>query len=178
VGNNSENIEEATVPHDPVPGVEYAGFWIRLLASILDSILLLMVSVPLLLWFYGPEVFFVTESPGLAYDIINIVLPIIAFLVFWQYRAATPGKIMVGIYIVDAETLGKPPFDRLILRYIGYYVSLLPLCLGFLWIGFDKRKQGFHDKIARTLVIRKEAGKAAPETADNTETGKPDAWTA
>lgn len=137
------------------PSVEYAGFWIRFLASVLDSILLLMVAVPLLLMFYGPEVLFMTESPGLAYDLINYALPIVAVIVFWQYRAATPGKIMMDIYIVDANTLRQPTFGRLLLRYLGYYVSILTLFLGFFWIGWDKRKQGFHDKIANTVVIKK-----------------------
>ncbi len=146
------------------PQVEYAGFWIRFLASVLDSLLLLMVIVPLLLMFYGPGVLFATESPGLAYDIINYVLPIIAVIIFWQYRAATPGKLMMDIYIVDADTLGQPTFVRLLLRYIGYYVSILTLFLGFFWIGWDKRKQGFHDKIANTVVIKK--SKSVVNSAD------------
>ena len=137
------------------PSIEYAGFWIRFLASVLDSVLLLMVMVPLLMVFYGPGVLFATESPGLAYDVINYGLPIIAVIVFWQYRSATPGKMMMDIYIVDADTLRHPPFGRLLLRYIGYYVSILTLFLGFFWIGWDKRKQGFHDKIANTVVIKK-----------------------
>lgn len=147
---------------DVGPPVEYAGFWIRFLASVLDSVLLLMVMVPLLLVFYGPGVLFATESPGLAYDLINYVLPIVAVVIFWQYRSATPGKLMMGIYIVDADTFGHPPFGRLVLRYFGYYVSLLPVFLGFFWVAFDKRKQGFHDKIARTVVIRKMPGVELP----------------
>ena len=139
------------------PAVEYAGFWIRFLASVLDSILVMMVIVPLLLTIYGPGVLFSMsdEPPGLAYILIVRVLPIIAVIIFWQYRAATPGKIMMDIYIVDADTLRQPTFGRLLLRYIGYYLSLLPFFLGFFWIGWDKRKQGFHDKIANTVVIKK-----------------------
>mgnify|MGYP003386945963 CR=1 FL=1 len=136
------------------PNVEYAGFWVRFLASVLDSVLLVLILIPLLMIFYGPGVLFVTESPGLAYNLINYGLPIIAVIIFWQYRSATPGKIMMGIYIVDEKTLGQPSFGRLVLRYFGYYVSILPLLLGFIWVAFDKRKQGFHDKIARTLVIK------------------------
>jgi uncharacterized RDD family membrane protein YckC len=135
------------------PPVEYAGFWIRFLAF--DSVLLLMVMVPLLMMFYGPEVLFMSESHGLVYDIINYALPIIAVIIFWRYRAATPGKIMMDIYIVDADTLEQPTFGRLLLRYFGYYVSIFTLFLGFFFIGWDKRRQGFHDKIANTIVIRK-----------------------
>ena len=56
--------------------------------------------------------------------------------------------------IVDATSGNKPTTGQFILRYVGYFVSILPLCLGFIWVGIDKRKQGFHDKIANTVVIR------------------------
>jgi len=144
-------------PGDGSAPVEYAGFWIRFLASVLDSILMIMVMVPLLLVFYGPGVLVAQESPGLMYDLINYGLPVVAVIIFWQYRSATPGKMMMGIYIVDAKTLEHPPFGRLVLRYFGYYLSILPLLLGFIWVAFDPRKQGFHDKIAGTVVIKKAA---------------------
>jgi uncharacterized RDD family membrane protein YckC len=55
---------------------------------------------------------------------------------------------------VDATTGGQPSTGRLVLRYVGYFVSLIPLALGYLWIAWDPRKQSFHDKIARTVVVR------------------------
>jgi len=152
---DAEDADSKNIP------LAYAGFWIRVLAAVLDSILLLMVMVPLLMVFYGPGVLFATESPGLAYDLINYVLPLIAVMVFWQYRSATPGKIMMGLVIVDAKTLGKPSFGKLVLRYIGYYVSTIPLLLGLIWVGIDKRKQGWHDKIAGTLVLKTDAKQQA-----------------
>tara|TARA_B110000305_G_C19395444_1_gene617200 strand:+ start:917 stop:1531 length:615 start_codon:yes stop_codon:yes gene_type:complete len=156
--------EENTVDTIQGADIEYAGFWIRVLASVLDSIFLLMIIVPLLLVFYGPGILFAMESPGLVYDFINYGLPLIVIVVFWQYRSATPGKIMMDIYIVDEKTLQHPPFGRLVLRYLGYYVSIIPLFLGLIWVGIDKRKQGFHDKIAKTLVIRNKP-KSASELA-------------
>mgnify|MGYP003996849465 FL=1 len=166
--NNNQAANDGAEAEYTMPEVEYAGFWIRFLASLLDSVLLILILVPLLMVFYGPGVLFATESPGLAYDVINYGLPIIAVIIFWQYRSATPGKLMMGIYIVDEKTLGHPPFGRLVLRYFGYYVSILPLLLGFFWVAFDKRKQGFHDKIARTLVI-----KQPPLTTDQSEVPAP-----
>ena len=74
-------------------------------------------------------------------------------VVFWIYKSATPGKMILGIKIVDSETHDKVPNSRLILRYVGYYVSTIGLLLGFLWVAWDKRKQGWHDKIAGTVVI-------------------------
>ena len=149
---SENNVLELSAPE--IQNVEYAGFWARFLAVVLDSILLLVVSVPLLLLIYGPSIFFATESPGPVYDIINLGLPVAGFLAFWYYRSADPGKMMMGIIIVDADTFGPPSFGRLVLRYIGYYLSALPLLLGFLWAAFDSRKQGFHDKIAKTVVIK------------------------
>jgi uncharacterized RDD family membrane protein YckC len=162
--NNNQAANDDAEAEYTMPEVEYAGFWIRFLASVLDSVLLILVLVPLLMIFYGPGVLLSAESPGLAYDVINYGLPIIAVIIFWQYRSATPGKLMMGIYIVDEKTLGHPPFGRLVLRYFGYYVSILPMLLGFIWVAFDKRKQGFHDKIARTLVV-----KQPPLTIDQLE---------
>ncbi len=54
----------------------------------------------------------------------------------------------------DAKTGGKPSVGQLIGRYLAYYVSVIPFCLGFIWVGIDKKKQGFHDKLAGTVVIR------------------------
>ena len=86
---------------------------------------------------------------------LDLLLIGVAFVLFWMFRSATPGKMLVSAVIVDAKTLGKPSTSQLIGRYLAYYASTLPLCLGFLWVAFDKRKQGWHDKIAGTLVIKK-----------------------
>jgi uncharacterized RDD family membrane protein YckC len=84
--------------------------------------------------------------------VVNLALAA-ATIVFWRYRGATPGKMAIGAKIVDARTGGAPSTARLVLRFFAYLASMLPLGLGFLWIAFDRRKQGFHDKIARTAVI-------------------------
>ncbi len=84
----------------------------------------------------------------------NGIAPAIAIIIFWIYRQATPGKMLIHAKIVDATTGGKPSTGQMIGRYFAYYVSTIPLCLGFLWIAFDERKQGWHDKLAGTLVVR------------------------
>jgi len=85
--------------------------------------------------------------------LMNIVFPAVAIILFWVARSATPGKMLIRARIVDARTGGKPTTGQLIGRYLGYYVSTLPLFLGFIWIALDKRKQGWHDKLARTVVV-------------------------
>lgn len=138
--------------------VQYAGFWSRFFASILDSLIQAAVLIPLLYMLFGPGIFSDPQASrgGLSY-LINYGLPILWTVLFWKYKSATPGKMLMSIALVDADTGATPPTGRLVLRYFAYIVSALPCLLGFIWVAFDKRKQGFHDKIARTVVIRTDA---------------------
>ena len=135
----------------------YIGFWLRVVASLIDSVLLAVVLVPLLLGYYGWDYF---ESDNLLKGpmdfVISWALPAAAILIFWVYRSATPGKMVIGAKIVDAETFHEPQPRLLVGRYFAYYISMLPFIvpLGFLWIAFDRRKQGWHDKLAGTVVVR------------------------
>ena len=135
--------------------LEYVGFWSRVGAALIDTLLLLIICGPLLMWIYGADYWL---SAGLfqgpADLLINWILPAIAVVLFWMYRQATPGKMAISARIVDAKTGGKPTTGQLIGRYFGYYVSIFPLCLGLIWVAFDARKQGWHDKLAGTVVVR------------------------
>ena len=64
--------------------------------------------------------------------------------------------------IVDEKTGGKPSLGQLIIRYLGYFVSLVPLGLGYFWVAFDKKKQGFHDKLANTVVVQRKVIQPEP----------------
>jgi uncharacterized RDD family membrane protein YckC len=75
---------------------------------------------------------------------------------FWVWRGQTPGKIALRIRIVGVD--GRPiGIGRAIGRYSGYIASAVFIFIGYLMIGFDRRKQGLHDKIARTYVVRMKA---------------------
>ncbi|BCT91035.1 hypothetical protein LYSHEL_00590 [Lysobacter helvus] len=63
--------------------------------------------------------------------------------------------MVVGAKVVDAQTGATISTGRAIARYLGYFVSLIGLCVGYLWVGFDPKKQGWHDHIAGTVVVRK-----------------------
>jgi uncharacterized RDD family membrane protein YckC len=137
--------------------VQYVGFWSRFVASIIDTILMMIIVAPLVTWIYGADYWVDAERgfiAGPADFLLNWLLPAIAVILFWVYRQATPGKMAIGAKIVDAKTLGKPSTGQLIGRYLGYFVSTIPLFLGLIWVGIDPKKQGFHDKLAGTLVIR------------------------
>ncbi len=135
--------------------LEYVGFWPRVGAALIDTVLLLVVCAPLLTIVYGGS-YWTSDAwlQGPADFLINWVLPAIAVIIFWIYRQATPGKIAIAARIVDAETGGKPSTRQLVIRYVGYYVSMLPLMAGIVWVAFDPRKQGWHDKLAGTVVVR------------------------
>jgi uncharacterized RDD family membrane protein YckC len=133
------------------------GFWKRFAAFLIDSLILVVVLTPLLIAIHGMQ-YFNLQRPlsgqaGGAWDwAINIFLVTVTIL-FWRYRGATPGKMAISARIVDARNGAVPSTGRLVVRYFAYLVSMLPLFAGFVWIGLDRRKQGFHDKIARTVVI-------------------------
>ena len=141
------------------PPLQYAGFWLRVAASIIDTLLLVVVTAPLLFGLYGWDAFTDAPSdrpfPGLGSLLFNYIFPVVAVLAFWFYKSATPGKMAFNLIIVDARTGGKPTAGQFILRYLGYFISFIPLGLGILWIAFDKKKQGWHDKIAGTIVVKK-----------------------
>lgn len=134
---------------------EYAGFWIRTGAALIDSLLILVIVAPIISLIYGSE-YWLNESfiVGFWDVVLNYVLPAIAVIVFWIYKSATPGKMATRLVIVDARTGEKPTTAQFIGRYLAYYISILPLFLGLIWVGVDKRKQGWHDKLAGTVVLR------------------------
>jgi len=155
----------------------YAGFWIRTIATFIDSILILAVVIPLLTLIYGSEYWLkpidiqslwnvlfslIEERNHFGHGIIihgfwdfvlNFLFPLIAVILFWHAKSATPGKLILGLTIVDANTGDKPSTWQFIVRYFAYLVAILPFFLGFFWIAFDGRKQGWHDKLANTLVV-------------------------
>ena len=78
-------------------------------------------------------------------------------------RQGTPGKLVLGLSIVDAETGQTPRLGRLVLRYLGYLLSTIPLGLGYFWMLWDDRRQTWHDKLGGTLVVVTRRGdKAGP----------------
>lgn len=143
------------------PELEYVGFWLRVWATIIDSILVSIILWPIVRAYGGDTDWSDLSSytgTGLHGVLIQFVLPAIAVLIFWMTRQATPGKMAIRASIVDAETGKRPTTAQFVGRYFAYYVSTIPLCLGFIWVGFDARKQGWHDKLAGTVVVRPRRG--------------------
>ena len=160
----------AVVP--PPPGeLEYVGFWLRVAASVVDSLWLMPI-----IWILGmlyenasgelTDKMLSNPAELSAADlgsmfsmspmdfVVQVLVPAVLVVVFWMRKSATPGKMMLHARIVDATTGAVPTSRQLVIRYLGYYVSMLPLFLGLMWVGWDPRKQGWHDKLANTVVVR------------------------
>jgi len=86
-------------------------------------------------------------------NLLQIAFLALYTLPFWFRFAATPGKMLFRLEIQDAAT-GKPmSHSQAVIRFLSYIVSVLPFSLGFVWVLFNKKKRGFHDLIAGTVVV-------------------------
>ena len=139
----------------------YGGFWIRLVAYILDGLILGAAQLAVAIavgaasaagGMRGESAF--EAAFGTAY-VAGFLISLVYYVALPPTAGATLGKLVLGYHIVaaDGRHIG---FGRALGRYLGYIVSGLVLCLGFIWIGIDSYKQGWHDKIAGTYVVRKE----------------------
>lgn len=167
----------------PSSAPAYAGFNARVLASMLDTVILPPLAYPFLwllekllgydeyrklfrqeLQYYGPKISLAeiaqildTHSLWLPLAMGQLILPMLCLaiiaLLFWNKMAATPGKYLLRLTIIDARSGEHPGMLQYTVRMLGYLISALPLGLGFFWIGLDRRKQGWHDKLARTFVM-------------------------
>ena len=141
--------------------VNLAGFWIRFLASLIDD-LILGVPITLLGLMIDDGDFFVSYgvgySPGSTW-LINIVSTVVGVIYYGMLEGGptgqTLGKRICSLRVIDAETY-QPGIGigRGVGRYFAHILSGLPLGLGYLWMLWDPRKQTWHDKLARTLVVK------------------------
>lgn len=168
--------KKESTPQEP----KYAGFSIRLFASMIDMLLTFFLIAPFFPQGGMPpeliDILHQQQSGGLSEAETNamifefllaggglaraismrftemLVMGVIVVL-FWIYRSATPGKMLFGLKIVDSVTGNPPGKIQCIIRYLGYIISGVPLGLGFLWISLNKRRRGWHDYLAHTVVI-------------------------
>jgi uncharacterized RDD family membrane protein YckC len=150
-------------------GRRYGGFWRRLFAFLIDEVILYFVTLILFLIgllalrLKGNMTDRVLSSLGdpahgigvfaLLYIAASLLAGMIYFTGFHGIAGRTPGKMLLGLRVI--QTSGDPITPGIaFLRWVGYLISGPLFGLGFLWVAFDGRKQGWHDKIAATLVIR------------------------
>lgn len=147
---------------------EYAGFWIRFCASIIDTIVLCIIITPVLYMMYG-SAYFGDELSSLLPGriLVEWIFPIAASVGFWVYKSATPGKMALSLKVLDEKTGAPITVHQSIVRYLGYFVSAVTFLFGFIWVGMDSKKQGFHDKMASTVVVRDKNGGVKPVEFSN-----------
>ena len=125
---------------------DYAGFWIRTAAALIDSFLLaIVVAIPLTL-IYGSD-YWTSEKLVMGFwDGVFYIVPVVITVWFWVKYLGTPGKIALRLRVVDANTGGPVSTARGICRYLGNSGSAIPLILVCVWVAVDKRKQGLDPK--------------------------------
>jgi uncharacterized RDD family membrane protein YckC len=154
----------------------YAGLGRRFVAFLVDAILVLLIGSVVISFFSlingikylyyltisGAHYSTLTEAGTLdaaigpilaAYGMLLVVVPWLYFAGFESSRSqATPGKVLMHLVVTDMEGT-KPTFARTTLRFFGKFLSAIIIFIGFLMIGFTKKHQGLHDKIASCLVL-------------------------
>jgi uncharacterized RDD family membrane protein YckC len=146
------------VANKDVKTVTVMGFGRRLAANLIDMMFVWVFGLllgtaagvaGLLIGMYGPE-----RPVALNLLIIGsgLIFSVVYYIASWAKTGQTIGKMTIGVKVVGAD--GNPPsWGAAILRYIGYIVNMVVFALGFLWIVFDRKRQGWHDKLAGTYVV-------------------------
>jgi len=154
--------------------IRYAGFGVRFIASLLDTLILALPLIIIISILSGGAFFDVsamadviaqaqrgdvnalhnTPKTDMTWEVIFEISMAVLIIIFWKkWMGATPGKKLMGITVVDAKTLNMVSNQQAITRYIGYIASTLPLLLGFIIVLFRKDKKALHDILADTAVI-------------------------
>jgi uncharacterized RDD family membrane protein YckC len=152
--------------------MKYAGFWVRFLAMMMDSMIFSPFAILIYLKLGFDAAIFNVGSQGVSLVIFlaSFILPWLYFALFesgtWQ---ATPGKRIMGIYVtnLNAERIS---FGRASARYFGKVISSITFLVGYVMAGFTENKQSLHDKLADTLVLFGKPGRYnSPDVIDQRE---------
>jgi len=136
--------------------VRYGGFWIRVVAYIIDGIILGIIGA-IVLAILGVNV----SDPNVAQNgryqgasAFNLLVSFIYFAGLWTVMGGSLGQRIFGMRIVDAKSGAPIGFGKAALRWLGLIISFFVCFIGVIWVAFDSRKQGWMDKIAGTVVVR------------------------
>jgi uncharacterized RDD family membrane protein YckC len=126
-------------------GMKFAGFWVRFVAFLIDTfVLLIIVKLPISLAF----------GQNTAANLVISVIDALYFAIFESSsQQATPGKLALGLRVVDDEG-NRISFIRALGRYLCKIVSGIILCIGFFMAGWTKEKTALHDLMVSTRVIK------------------------
>ena len=147
---------DPTGPTGPAPGVEFAGYGARIVAYIIDTII---VSIGVSILFFVAILLGGGQTSGIVAAILigfSILLGVLYFPFFWQRDGQTPGMSVFGIRVVRDADGGPVDWLHAILRFIGYGINsiVFGLPIGWLWVFVDKRRRGWMDLIGSTVVVK------------------------
>ena len=131
---------------EPAPGAVFGGFWIRLVAYYVDAILVEIIVTALVLAF-------IPSIAGVL--LVSMIVMPAYFIGFWATTGQTIGMMPFRLRVVRNSDGGRIGFGGAVLRLVGFSIATLPLYLGLIWVAFDARKRGWHDRIAGSVVIRR-----------------------
>ena len=137
----------AEKPEFPPP----AGFWLRLLAAVIDGGLVSLASLIVTLPFGGP----MREAGSIAWLASSALLGFLVPVIGWSRWGTTPGKALFGLVVCSVEGRIGTSVPQAVLRWLSYLVSLVLFGIGFLMIGLTTAKRGIHDYLANTYVGRR-----------------------
>lgn len=135
-------------PADPV--IRYGGFWRRAAANFLDALVFALVGVPSTLL----TLFAFRSAASTIVSLATGLLWLVVIPYCWARWGMTPGKALMGLRVVRLEDLQPISRWRAVGRFFALYPAILFLGLGIFWIGWNRRKRGWHDRLADTLVLR------------------------
>lgn len=147
-----------------MPPVSYAGFWIRFLAHVIDSVVLSAVVVPLMFLVIGMGALGSARNQGAAATAALALFTIIFVVLFasqWLYYAlmessgkqGTLGKMVLKLKVTDMNG-NRITFGRASGRYFAKWISSMTMLIGYIMAGFTEKKQALHDFIAATVVLK------------------------
>jgi len=156
-----QRLREGLKPQDG--GYEYAGFWIRVVASLIDGVILAMLQFVVLLPLgmgramggalgETAETAATVASVGVTY-LVQIIVPMLYQGFFLSRYAATPGKKALGLKVLRPDG-SQLSFMRAVCRSLASGLSGMILCIGYLMVAFDDERRALHDHICDTRVVR------------------------
>lgn len=132
----------------------YGGFWQRFCAIMIDGIFLVgvsgLINIAMGLKFYSTE----TSPKSIYAALFSMAASMLYYSIIQGMFYGTIGKRLMGLKLVDAATLDQVDLGQACTRYMMQFVSAVCFGLGYLTIGFHDRKQGWHDRVAKTLVVK------------------------
>jgi uncharacterized RDD family membrane protein YckC len=135
----------------PAPGIEFASPGARLVGYIVDIVIQFVVVFVL----GASAIILAVILPVLSFipAVLIIVVSIVYFPYFWVQSGQTPGMSIMKIKVVRDDDGGSITWGPAFLRWIGFWVSTFVFYIGFIWIFIDKRRRGWMDLLAGTVVI-------------------------